>query len=178
MLSKHLPLIFLTIVGFLACKSVQLVQQIEIERQKEIAAEKVASKKNIRNEIADFADNFLKTRYKYAGTSPKTGFDCSGFTSYVLDEFEVKVPRSSAAQSEQGIKKSLADAKKGDLVFFRKTKKGRVFHVAMIYEHSPKGVEIIHCTSSRGVVIDDLEGSKYWMPKVSHVRDVVGNNTP
>lgn len=178
MLSKQLPLIFLTILGFLACKSMQLVQQIDEERKKEVVKQKHKEVIDHRAEIADFADNFLKTRYKYAGNSPKSGFDCSGFTSYVLKEFDVEVPRSSAAQSKEGVEKSLASAEKGDLVFFRKSKKGRVFHVAMIYDHSPKGVEIIHCTSSRGVVIDDLQGSKYWMQKVSHVRDVVGGSRP
>ena len=39
-----------------------------------------------RKKVIDYGQKFIGTDYKYAGTSPKTGFDCSGFTSYVLKQ--------------------------------------------------------------------------------------------
>ncbi|HLP96312.1 MAG TPA: NlpC/P60 family protein, partial [Saprospiraceae bacterium] len=91
-----------------------------------------------RSEIIGYAQNFLGLRYRSAGHSPKTGFDCSGFTNFILDEFGVKVSTSSSTQSRQGIKISLDDVLPGDLVFFGS--RGRIQHVAMVIEKTAEGI--------------------------------------
>ncbi|PHN01001.1 C40 family peptidase [Flavilitoribacter nigricans] len=126
----------------------------------------------LRQDIVVYAKEQLGTKYKYAGRSPRTGFDCSGFTHYVMDNFDVDLSPSSRAQENQGKKIKISEAKSGDLIFFRRSKNGAVFHVAMVVSNDRDGLKVIHSTS-RGVVIDNISVSKYWSPKISTARDVL-----
>lgn len=125
----------------------------------------------LREWIIDYAQEFKGTRYRYAGRSPKTGFDCSGFTSYVLHEFELNASSSSSTQSTQGIKIALDDVLPGDLVFFGSKK--HIQHVAMVVECGPEGIICVHSTSSRGVIIENISTSKYWRPRILFARDII-----
>lgn len=124
-----------------------------------------------RNDVIGYAQNFLGLRYRRAGHSPKTGFDCSGFTNYILGEFGVSVSSCSTTQSRQGIKVSLADVKPGDLVFFGS--RGRIQHVAMVVEKTAVGIFCVHSTCSRGIIVENISTSKYWKPKILFARDVI-----
>jgi len=124
-----------------------------------------------RSEIVGYAQNFLGLRYRSAGRSPQTGFDCSGFIRFVLDEFGVSVSSSSALQSRQGVKKSLKDVLPGDLVFFGAP--GRIQHVAMVVENTTEGIICVHSTCSRGIIVENISTSKYWKPKILFARDVI-----
>lgn len=124
-----------------------------------------------RSEIIGYAQNFLGLRYRSAGHSPKTGFDCSGFTNFILDEFGVKVSTSSFTQSRQGIKVSLNDVLPGDLIFFGG--RGRIQHVAMVIEKTAEGIFCVHSTCSRGIIVENISTSKYWKPKILFARDVI-----
>lgn len=125
----------------------------------------------IRENIIDYGRNYLGLKYRYAGVSPLTGFDCSGFTSYLLKSFDVKVSAGSAMQATQGDKIPLDAVQTGDLVFFGR--KGRITHVAMVVERTAEGIFCIHSTCSRGVVIENITTSKYWSPKIMFARDVI-----
>lgn len=58
------------------------------------------------------------TRYRYGGTSPRTGFDCSGFVSYVYKKAGIaKLPRSSSSQRHVGKVVSRSKAKVGDIIW-------------------------------------------------------------
>ena len=179
MFSKNLPSVFLIVVFFLGCKACQLMKKIS--RTEPITGailEQPDQESLVRNELADLADDYLGKKYKYAGKTPKTGFDCSGFMYFLMKKVNVKIPASSAAQSKVGQKVPLKNAQAGDLVFFKKGKNNRIFHVAMVYSNEPEDLRIIHSTSSRGVVIDELYTSKYWEPKISHAMDVLAENQP
>lgn len=126
----------------------------------------------LRSEIIGYAQNFIGSRYKYAGRNPQTGFDCSGFTCFVMKNFEIAISPCSVEQARQGKTITVKETKPGDLIFFRRKKGGRISHVAMVVDNDEDGLKIIHSTS-RGVVIDDLFRSKYWKPKVAHARDVI-----
>jgi cell wall-associated NlpC family hydrolase len=126
----------------------------------------------LREDIVEFAQQYVGTRYRSAGKSP-SGFDCSGFVYHVMKEFEIKMASSSSTQENQGNAIEAKEAKPGDLVFFRRSKGGRVFHVAMVLENKKGNLTLIHSTSSRGVVIDSLKESSYWRSKHMTVRNVV-----
>jgi cell wall-associated NlpC family hydrolase len=76
------------------------------------------------------AANLKGVRYRYAGSSPATGFDCSGYTAYVFNKVGIELPRSSGAIRNAAKKISKSDLKKGDLVFWHSSS-GRVFHVGI-----------------------------------------------
>lgn len=137
------------------------------EEKKEIVTKK------LRQQVADYANQFIKSKYRSAGRSPKNGFDCSGFTHYVFKKNGIKIPTNSSAQSRHGIDKNIEMARPGDLIFFKRPSAKKVFHVAMVYDNLNGQPRIIHSTSSRGVVIDDLMASPYWRSKIWKVKDVI-----
>ena len=125
----------------------------------------------LREWVTGYAQNFTGLRYRYAGRSPKTGFDCSGFTSYILGEFDLKASCSSATQSTQGQRISLDEVLPGDLVFFGS--KSHIQHVAMVVECSAEGIICVHSTCSRGIVVENISTSKYWKPRILFARDII-----
>jgi len=125
----------------------------------------------LREYISGYAQNFLGIPYHYAGRAPRTGFDCSGFTSYILKEFAVNASASSRTQATQGDKIELENVLPGDLVFFGYG--GRVHHVAMVVECTAEGIMCVHSTCSRGVIVENISTSKYWRPKILFARDVI-----
>lgn len=72
----------------------------------------------------------LNTPYVFGGTTP-SGFDCSGFTSYVFQELGVTLPRTSEEQFSGGKPIPLEEVQPGDLLFYDALGKGRVSHVAI-----------------------------------------------
>jgi len=75
----------------------------------------------IQAKIIAFARSLRGIRYRYASANPKTGFDCSGFIHYVFRNFQITVPRSSAAFAEAGKPIDLKNAGPGDLILFTGT---------------------------------------------------------
>ncbi|WP_402462967.1 C40 family peptidase [Isoptericola aurantiacus] len=78
-----------------------------------------AKKKITRGQkVVRVANRYVGYRYTYGGTSPSSGFDCSGFTSYVYKKAIGKtLPRSSSAQRSVGHRVARSHAKKGDIVY-------------------------------------------------------------
>jgi cell wall-associated NlpC family hydrolase len=68
--------------------------------------------------VAKFAKHLLGVRYVYGGTSPASGFDCSGLVRYVYAHFGVRLAHSSFAQFGSGFRVGRGGLKPGDLVFF------------------------------------------------------------
>lgn len=126
----------------------------------------------LREEIVDYAQSFVGTRYRYASRNPEAGFDCSGFTSFILSKFDATVSTSSSAQSLQGVRIPLSEVVPGDLLFFGR--RGHIQHVAMVVENTPGGIICVHSTSSRGVVVENVSTSAYWRPRILFARDVLG----
>jgi len=96
--------------------------------------------------IIAFASNFLGTPYSWGGTSPSTGFDCSGFTQFVYSHFGVPVGRSTFDQINDGIRVSKNNLQPGDLVFFGSNNNPQ--HMGIYagnnnYIHSPRTGDVI-----------------------------------
>ncbi len=131
-----------------------------------------AAEITLRQDIVGFARNYLGLKYRYAGRSPQTGFDCSGFTHFVMGTFGISLSPSSVQQSHQGEPIKVKETRTGDLIFFRRSPRSRISHVAMVVANDENGLFIIHSTS-RGIVIDDLMHSSYWRPKIYSARRVI-----
>jgi cell wall-associated NlpC family hydrolase len=129
----------------------------------------------LRKDITEYAQKFVGTRYKYAGKDPK-GFDCSGFTYYVMGNFDINISASSRMQENDGKPVDFRKVQPGDLIFFRRSPDTDVFHVALVIDNNEEGVYVVHSTTSRGVVIDNLYTNSYWKQKYATARDVIGQN--
>jgi cell wall-associated NlpC family hydrolase len=68
--------------------------------------------------VVGYARRFLGVRYVYGGSTPRSGFDCSGFVRYVYAHFGVTLPHSSYAQFGDGRRVSRHSLRPGDLLFF------------------------------------------------------------
>lgn len=126
-----------------------------------------------RKEIVAYAAKYKGSDYKSAGKKPDTGFDCSGFTSYVFGHFDINLSPAAREQVKQGKEKNIRDAQPGDLVFFRRSKNEPIFHVSLVKSNNGKNLWVIHSTTSRGVIEEDVLNSSYWRPYLDSVRDVI-----
>jgi cell wall-associated NlpC family hydrolase len=68
--------------------------------------------------VVAIALQYLGVPYVWGGSSPSTGFDCSGFTSYVYAQVGVSLPHHAASQFAYGTPVSYVQLAPGDLVFF------------------------------------------------------------
>jgi len=96
-----------------------------------------------------------KVKYKYGVNNPgKLWLDCSSFTKYVFASQGISLQWGTAAQSKQGVYVTKKNLKKGDLVFFSVSTRGKINHVG-IYIGNGK---FIHNTtgSIMGVTISDM----------------------
>ncbi|MFV0253584.1 MAG: C40 family peptidase [Beutenbergiaceae bacterium] len=66
--------------------------------------------------MVDIARRYIGTPYVYGGASP-SGFDCSGFTSYVFAQVGISLPRTSSAQRYAGTVIPASEARPGDLIW-------------------------------------------------------------
>ena len=113
-------------------------------------------------EIAEYAKKYLGYKYVSGGSSPKTGFDCSGFTYYVYKHFGYSLPKSSVSQANVGKKVDKSDLQPGDLVIYKNTSLTRIGHVG-IYIGDNK---MIHASEPGvGVIITDIDAKSYNYPK-------------
>ena len=108
------------------------------------------------------AERYIGVRYKWGGTSPTGGFDCSGYVQYVFAKHGVRLPRTSRAQASAGSRVPLdfQSLRTGDLIMFAQggIDGGRpISHVA-IYAGNRR---IIHSSKSgQGVRYDNLMTSR------------------
>lgn len=124
-------------------------------RQKQEAQVK---RKSLRQQVAEYALQFVGGRYVYGGNDPHVGVDCSGFTKYVLShEAGVSISRTAASQSCEGQAIRLNEARPGDLVFY--TKGGSVNHVAMYIGDG----KVIHASTEKtGIIVTPVNYRKVY----------------
>lgn len=115
-----------------------------------------------RDSLVSFAYKYLNTPYKYSGCSPK-GFDCSGFVTYILDSFQISLPRSSSDMAFMGKFVSAECSMPGDLIFFNGRYAGNetVGHVGIITKITNGEIFFIHSSSSNGVIISSAQEDYY-----------------
>jgi len=117
----------------------------------------------LRNALA-----LLGTPYRWGGTSPDRGFDCSGLVGYLYrTALGIDLPRISREQANAGqVVADRAAMAAGDLVFFGR--RGRVDHVG-IYIGEGK---FVHAPSrGKDVTVSSLDGG-YWAGRFLQARRV------
>ena len=125
--------------------------------------------------VVSEGERYIGVPYKWGGSSPRTGFDCSGFVQYIYGSQGVDLPRTSRQMAGAGIavSPSIRSLAVGDLMLFAQN--GTINHVA-IYAG---GGRIIHSSSSGGGVrydrLDTRRG-KWFADRMVAARRVSGDN--
>ncbi|MCS7018084.1 MAG: C40 family peptidase [Cytophagales bacterium] len=131
----------------------------------------------LRDSIILFAKQHIGKPYRHAGKGPKA-FDCSGFTSFVMRHFGYYLPPSSAAQATFGTPIDIAQARKGDLIFFgNKDRKGRyrINHAALVISEADEELTMIHA-ARRGITIEQVSNvnwQSYYGRKLVGARRII-----
>ena len=105
-------------------------------------------------QIVDFAMQYLGYNYTWGGTSPSTGFDCSGFTTYVYGHFGIELNRVACDQANNGVRVDPSALQPGDLLCFYSSS-DYIGHVGIYIGNN----RFIHSsTYTTGVIISELSG--------------------
>ncbi len=108
--------------------------------------------------VVSIALRYVGYRYTSGGTSPSTGFDCSGFVYFVYKTAGHPISRDIYVQYRTGIAVARSSLRAGDLVFFQNTYRYGLSHVSIYIG----GGRIVHAQSeSTGVTTSSLSES-YW----------------
>ncbi|MFL5484293.1 MAG: C40 family peptidase [Gemmatimonadaceae bacterium] len=124
--------------------------------------------------VVPTAEQYIGVPYRYGGTSPRTGFDCSGFVQYVYGLQGVDLPRTSRQMAGSGVAVGASSRSMavGDLMLF--SQGGRISHVAI---YAGNGRFIHSSSSGHGVRYDDLgtKRGKWFADHMVAARRVVGD---
>ena len=120
------------------------------------------------NDLTEYAVSLTGTPYKYGGTSPDTGFDCSGFVGHVFKHsLRKSLPRTSAEMSRVGVAQKSAMLKPGDLVFYNTLHKS-FSHVGIYLGNG----RFIHSPSSGKSVSIVNMNEPYWQKRYNGARRI------
>ncbi|TAK34636.1 MAG: peptidoglycan endopeptidase [Chloroflexota bacterium] len=110
------------------------------------------------DEVAQLALQLVGYRYRWAGASPSTGFDCSGLVYYVYQQAGRPIPRTLWAQLESGPRVSRDALQPGDIIYFANTYMPGLSHDG-IYIGDGNFVDAV--SEGVGVIVNSLS-NPYW----------------
>jgi cell wall-associated NlpC family hydrolase len=127
-----------------------------------------AQTESFNQRAAAYVEQFIgQVPYTYGGTSPSSGFDCSGLTQYVYHQFGKSIPRTAEAQFLAFRGESKSKAWGGDLVFFHvdSDPDSYVYHVAIYEGHN----HIVSATDpSQGIAWQTIWDSYVTFGTITH----------
>jgi cell wall-associated NlpC family hydrolase len=120
------------------------------------------------SELALRAMGMIGIRYKYGGTVPENGLDCSGLVRYLFKEvWGTELPRTSEEISRVGERVDTNELQPGDLVFYNTLRRG--FSHVGIYLGDNK---FIHAPSGGGQVRIESMDVNYWQKRFNGARRI------
>ncbi|HWX09889.1 MAG TPA: C40 family peptidase [Gaiellaceae bacterium] len=112
------------------------------------------------NKVVKYAKHFLGVRYTWGGTSPRSGFDCSGFVRFVYSHFGVGLAHSSFSQFRSGVRVARAGLKPGDLVFFHGVGHVGIYIGGGRFIHAPHTGTRVQIASLGGTYSSEYDGAR------------------
>jgi murein DD-endopeptidase / murein LD-carboxypeptidase len=124
--------------------------------QKEISAKTEEVTPVNYDQLLPIAKKFIGVPYAWGGTSP-SGFDCSGYISFVYKQLDIDLPRISKDMAKTGDPVKRSQLRVGDLVFFN-TYGSDISHAGIYIGNN----QFIHSQDGKGVSISLLNDPFYW----------------
>ncbi len=132
----------------LSSSTIYVGQKLTINKQ-------LSSIPNTTSKLLQVAKQQLGVKYTFGGAKPSTGFDCSGYITYVFNQAGISTPRKTAAGFYQTAKK-VSTPQIGDIVFFANTYKAGISHAGIYIGNN----QMINASNS-GVSVANIN-STYW----------------
>ncbi|MBI9110738.1 C40 family peptidase [Maridesulfovibrio ferrireducens] len=130
---------------------------VSIPRSGRIISTEGSSKKG--NSVVSVVRSQIGKPYKWGGSSPAKGFDCSGLVWWVYNQHGVRIPRVSWQQIDAGKPVHLSRIKAGDIVFFRIPGGGKSLHTGI---YTGDGKFFVHSPKSGHYVREESMNKAYW----------------
>jgi cell wall-associated NlpC family hydrolase len=160
-------LMFFLCIQLLGCGGLATQPEDEVGDQSTIDGAPISA--TLGREVVMQAMGALGVRYAPGGTSPRSGFDCSGLVVYAyFRASEHELPRTTYALSRSGVRLDPHDLRPGDLVFYN-TQRRPYSHVG-IYIGDQR---FIHAPSSGGAVRIESMRLRYWLRRFDGARRIV-----
>jgi cell wall-associated NlpC family hydrolase len=141
-------------------------EQHDIEPERALSALQDLSSRA--SELTMRAMGLIGIRYKYGGTAPESGLDCSGLVRYVFKEVSgTELPRTSEEISHVGEHVDTQDLQPGDLVFYNTLR--RAFSHVGVYLGNNK---FVHAPSKGGQVRVESMDVGYWKKRFNGARRI------
>ena len=107
--------------------------------------------------------------YRWGGSDPREGFDCSGLVAHVYeDALGIRLPRTSRDMSRRGGRIGAGRLAAGDLVFFNTAR--RAYSHVGIYVGSGR---FVHAPATGSLVRVERMDSRYWASRFDGARRIV-----
>lgn len=119
-------------------------------------------------EIIAFAQRYIGVGYRYGGSSPY-GFDCSGFSMFVYNQFGYKLPHNAAAQAELGTSLERDELLPGDLVFFATVGSNYISHVGIYIGND----RFIHASTYDYIICINSLSERYYAIRYREARRIL-----
>ena len=133
-----------------------------------VVKQKIYGRKYVRDEIVRTAENFIGIPYRWGGSSPENGFDCSGLAMAVYHLNGINLPRISRDQYRAGKSVEKKNLQTGDLVFFATMGGKKVSHVGIYcgnnrFIHAAKTSKKIRKDSLTGYFRNHYIGARTYL---------------
>lgn len=135
------------------------MESMQTHRLEDSDSAEVRDLSQVSNEVIIRAISLVGTPYRYGGTQPETGFDCSGLIGFVFSEAAgLKLPRTTRELIDIDAKPvDRDDLQAGDLIYFN-SRGGRVSHIGIYVGEG----RFVHAPSTGGLVRIDKLNTPYW----------------
>lgn len=104
------------------------------------------------------ARSLVGAPYAWGGSSPTTGFDCSGLVWYTYHQNGVTLPRMSWQQYGAGSAVTVDELRPGDLIFHQVETKGKSLHVGIVTDRGT----FVHAPSTGKRVMESTVFDTFW----------------
>lgn len=124
---------------------------------------------SVRSDIVVRALTLIDTPYRYGGSTPASGFDCSGLVRYVYQAVAGRqLPRRSEEMGQLGETIGRSQLEPGDLVFFN-TLARAYSHVAIYIGEG----RFLHAPARGGRVRIEALDDRYWRARFDGARRLI-----
>lgn len=122
--------------------------------------------------VIDTARSFVGSKYSWGGSSPSTGFDCSGLLQYSFKAAGIDLPRVAAQQGKIGQEVDIKQAQPGDIIWFGSKSSPSGQHIGLVSKIDNDQIYIIDAAGKKlGVTERPLPNLQ-----IKSVRRIFGEN--